>query len=116
MTLTRADGTVVATRAGVPTVAGVLEWADVSVVAPGAYRVRVQVDRPASAVPDVTGTWSVDPTPARRATTVLSNRRWVGIAVPVGAGWIALVVAGRWWVGRRRQGSNRYPLARTVTR
>jgi putative copper export protein len=116
MTLMRADGTVVASRAGVPAGSGVLEWADVNVVAPGAYRVRVQVDRPSAAVPEVTGSWNVDPTPLPRATMVLSNRRWVGIAVPVGAGWIALVVAGRWWVGRRRQGSNRYPLARTVTR
>jgi hypothetical protein len=112
----RADGTVVATRQGVPSASGVVEWADVSIADPGTYEVRVRVDRPASGVPVVTGSWTIDPTPTRRVATVVSNRRWAAFALPLGGGWIALVTVGGWWLGRRRQGSKRYPFARTVTR
>jgi methionine-rich copper-binding protein CopC/putative copper export protein len=116
MTLTRADGTEVATREGVPS-SGVLEWSDVELAAPGPYAISVRVDRPALAVPDFNGDLTVAATPVLRAATVVSNRRWAAIALPLAGGWIALVTTGGWLMRRRRrQGSNRYPLARTVTR
>jgi copper transport protein len=116
VTVARADGTIIAERDGTPGANGVLEWADVALEAPGSYQVRVNIDRPASGVPDLVGSWTVDPTPVPRASVVVSDRRWSVIALPLAGGWIAAVAAGGWMVRRRRHGSKRYPLARTVIR
>lgn len=101
MTLTRADGEVVATRDGVPQ-KGEVSWPDVELVSPGEYEVSVAVDRPEVPVPEVTDRFLVAATPAARADTVLSDREWWPIALVSAAAWVLLVALGRWAVRRGR--------------
>jgi copper transport protein len=106
MTLTRADGEVVATREGIPD-QGAVEWADVELVSPGTYQVAVTVDRPAVPVPDVDDVFVVAATPVARVDTVVSDRDWRPIAVVSALGWLVLVALGRLAVCRTAQGSKR---------
>jgi copper transport protein len=101
------DGSVVAERRGVPE-SGLLEWTDVTVPNPGAYRVEVDIARPALAVSPFVATWNVDPVPVPRADRVVSTRSWAPFAALLAGGWVILVVAGRWGL-RRYAGQARIP-------
>lgn len=101
------DGSIVAERRGVPD-SGLLEWTDITVPNPGAYRVEVDIARPALAVSPFVATWTVDPVPVRRADRVVSTHSWAPFAALMAGGWLILVAAGRWGL-RRFAGPGRVP-------
>ncbi len=102
MTVTSADGTIVAERGGVP-VAGLLEWADVAIPSPGTFGVEVHVTRPAQPVGAFVASWKIDVAPVARAERVVSTRAWAPIANGLAAVWIVVVAAGR-TITRRSSG------------
>lgn len=104
MRLTGADGTSIAERDGVP-VNGLLEWTDVAIPSPGAYRVEVIIARPAVPVSPFVASWIVDGAPVPRAKTVLSTRSWAPFAAALAATWLVIVAIGRWWTQRRGDAS-----------
>ena len=93
------DGSIVAERRGVPD-SGLLEWTDITVPSPGAYRVEVDIARPALAVSPFVATWNVDHVPVARADRVVSTHFWAPFAAFLAGGWLILVAAGRWGLPR----------------
>jgi hypothetical protein len=89
------DGSVIAERRGVP-YSGLLEWSDITVPNPGAYRVEVDVARPALVVSPFVASWNVDPVPVPRADRVVSRHSWGPFAALLAGGWLVLMAAGRW--------------------
>ncbi|MEO8265685.1 MAG: hypothetical protein ABI706_09275 [Ilumatobacteraceae bacterium] len=100
MRVTGADGTSIAGRDGVP-VNGLLEWSDIVIPSPGAYRVEVSIVRTAVPVSPFVASWSVDGAPVARAKTVLSSRSWAPFAAALAAAWLVIVAIGSWWTKRR---------------
>ena len=100
MRVTGADGTSIAERDGAP-VNGLLEWSDIAIPNPGAYRVEVIVVRPAVPVSPFVASWTVNGAPVTRAKTVLSTRSWAPLAAALAAMWLVIVAIVRWWTHRR---------------
>lgn len=96
MRVTGADGTSIAERTGVP-VNGLLEWSDIAIPNPGAYRVEVTIVRPAVPISPFVASWNVDGAPVARAKTMLSTRSWAPLAAALAAMWLVIVAIGRWW-------------------
>lgn len=82
---------------------GVLEWDSLVLASPGAYRLEVTIDRPASPVPAFSGELTVGAPPAVRADTVVSDRLWSPIARWAAFGWVVLAGLAGWLFARRRR-------------
>jgi hypothetical protein len=106
MTVTSADGVVVAERVGVP-VAGLLEWPDVVIPSPGAVRVEVAVTRLARPVGPLVASWNIGVAPLARAGTVVSTRSWAPFAYVLAAAWLAVVAVGWTVMSRLARGRHR---------
>lgn len=99
--LTTASGEVLVRR-GVPAPDGRVALDPVDLAAPGAVTAEVAVDRPKAPVPTARMTVTVDPFPAARAATVVSDQPIGPFADRVAAGLVA-VAAAMWVAGRRRR-------------